>query len=123
MTGPRPTVLLVEDDHDTREVLGYVLALEGYAVTALADGGRALEAMRTRRPDLVLLDLCLPGVGGREVVGAMRNEPALADVPVVSISAASRESQPATISAHVQKPFGVRELLEAVAGALAAPGG
>ncbi len=114
----RKRILVVEDDQDTRDVLVYTLEREGFDVSAAPDGERGLEAMRARRPDLVLLDLLMPRLGGREVLSAMRRDPALSAIPVISVSASPAETRPAAVLAHIPKPFGIRELVEAVTLAL-----
>ena len=67
-----PMVLLVEDNADAREALRALLELDGYGVEAAADGVRALEIVRTRNPDIALIDIGLPGVDGYEVARRIR---------------------------------------------------
>jgi len=116
----RSRILIVEDDADTREVLTYALVQDGFDVEGAPDGERALEMMRARRPDLVLLDLWMPRLDGREVMEAMQRDPSLSGVPVVTISASPVET-PSAAFAHVQKPFAVAELKEAIRFALVRP--
>lgn len=81
----RPLVLLVEDHTDTRQM--YAEFLGGmFEVLEAADGLQALEAMRTRRPDLLITDLSLPGLDGFELVSLMRADPALKLVPIICLS-------------------------------------
>src|SRR5215469_16900225 len=86
---PRPVVLVVEDDPNIRELLRFMLAEAGYEAMAVADGAAALTALETVRPDLVTLDLQLPGIDGAEVLRRMRRTPSLRALPVVIISGRS----------------------------------
>src|SRR5512143_931666 len=79
-----PTVLLVEDDDDSRELMAEVLASAGYEVVTAASGAEAVRLLPGRRVDVVITDLGLPGMGGREVARASK---ALAPgVPVVVVT-------------------------------------
>jgi class 3 adenylate cyclase len=80
-------LLLADDDEPNRELLSRRLERLGYEVTAVADGREALERIRAGQFDLVLLDLLMPGLDGREVLAQMKADPALRDVPVIMISA------------------------------------
>ena len=115
-------ILLAEDDRDTREVLSWALRHDGFQIEEAPDGERALELMRAYPPDLVLLDFAMPVLGGREVIEAMRKEPALRSVPVITISASPQSCQVAAF-AHVVKPFAMAELTGAIRRALRSRGG
>lgn len=82
--GVTNTVLVVDDDPALAEMLGIVLRGQGFGVSFVADGGAALAAFREVRPDLVLLDLMLPGLGGVDVCRAIRAE---SRVPIVMLTA------------------------------------
>ncbi|MCA1840516.1 MAG: response regulator transcription factor [Actinomycetota bacterium] len=82
-----PHVLVVEDDDSVRSLLVMLLRAEGYDASEAKDGSIALEVADQRRPDLVILDLMLPGVDGEAVVRGMWASPSLVDVPVVVVSA------------------------------------
>ena len=115
MLDSRPIrLLLTEDDADTRDIVAYVLAQEGYAVTAVPDGQRALESMREAPPDVAILDFLMPGLGGDEVVSAMQREPALSLIPVISMTASPPLLRQGRVAAVVQKPFGILELVGTV---------
>ncbi len=112
MRGP---ILIVEDDSDTRELLREILEVEGYRVETAADGGKALRLLKSARPQLVLLDLMLPGLSGREIIQAIRADPQLCDLPVVALSASvSRQPLAPGATRFFSKPFRLNELLEAV---------
>lgn len=87
MTASSATVLIVDDEAGLRHLLGQFLRLEGHTTLTAADGAAALEVLRTTAIDLVLLDMFMPGMNGLEVLAAMKADPALADIPVVMISA------------------------------------
>jgi two-component system alkaline phosphatase synthesis response regulator PhoP len=77
----RESVLVVDDERDILELVKYNLDKEGYQVTVVATGEDALAAARTKMPDIVILDLMLPGVDGLEVCGASRPTPRRAASP------------------------------------------
>jgi two-component system, OmpR family, alkaline phosphatase synthesis response regulator PhoP len=92
-TGATPTappseirLLFVEDEINLQRSLAYILKKEGFAVTAVRTGEEAIEAFRAHRPDLLLLDLGLPGIDGYEVCRALRREPSTAAVPVIMLT-------------------------------------
>ena len=78
------TILIVEDEERIRQFLQRGLGFEGYRVEAAADGSTALELARDNPPDLVLLDLMLPGIDGLEVCRRLR---AVSDVPILMLTA------------------------------------
>ena len=73
---PRPTILVVEDERPNRELLVRVLCGHGYSVESVSDGEAALRTLEEKRPDLVLLDVKLPGIGGFDVCRAIKQRPA-----------------------------------------------
>lgn len=77
------SILLVEDSRFLRRANERVLAKAGYEVVTAADGEEALQLARTKAPDLILLDMLLPKLGGPEVLRALRGDPATAAIPVV----------------------------------------
>ncbi|RJF76597.1 ATP-binding protein [Rhodopseudomonas palustris] len=114
----RPRVLLADDNPDMRD---YVVRLLGdsYEVEAVGDGVAALEAAWKRRPDLVLSDIMMPRLDGLNLLKALRNDPKLADLPVIFLSArageeAKVEGLEAGADDYLSKPFSARELLARV---------
>jgi two-component system sensor histidine kinase ChiS len=79
-------VLIVEDDPDARKVLSLILKLDGYQISTASGGKEALDAMATLVPDLILLDVMMPGMDGYQVCEWVRSNPATARVPVVMLS-------------------------------------
>src|SRR5215212_6322060 len=114
-------VLLVEDNADLASGLEYNLRLDGYDVRIAEDGRAGLAAAREWRPDLVILDLMLPGIDGYQVLKSIRARGS--HVPVIILSARGEEADKVRgfrldADQYVTKPFGVVELLERVAALL-----
>jgi CheY-like chemotaxis protein len=85
---PTPVVLVVDDDATIRRLLQITLETEGFMVTTAGDGVEGLRmAQEAPRPDLVLLDIMMPGMDGLQVCHTLKNDPATADLPVVLLSA------------------------------------
>jgi len=116
VNSPARTVLVVDDEPTLVAALKYNLEREGYRVLTAADGGAALDVARSRRPDLLVLDLMLPVMDGLEVCRALRRE---MSVPILMLTAKGEEIDKVVgleIGAddYVTKPFGMRELLARV---------
>ena len=111
------TVLVVEDDPDIRDIVQDLLESEGYDVIPASHGKQALEFLwgvkKTAKPDLVILDMMMPLVDGRQVLEAMQGDPELASIPVLVISAVVRE-KPAGAAAFLRKPVSLEKLFETV---------
>jgi len=113
----RPTVFIVEDDLDTREMLARFLELEGFGVESAENGRRALETLTAgERPCVILLDLMMPVMNGWQFREAQVSDPALADIPVVVVSAAGPQAQPIQADAWISKPVDFDHLLTTVSG-------
>jgi len=111
-----PLILIVEDDTALRETLAYNLARQEYAVEAVGDGPSALGAARRLHPDLILLDLMLPGLDGFEVCRILRQE---MNIPILMLTARDEEIDRVIgleIGAddYITKPFSIRELMARV---------
>src|SRR6187200_3794110 len=112
----RPSVLVVEDEVRIRELVSLHLQLEGLAPTEAIDGDAGLSLARTRKFDLIILDLMLPGLDGVTVCRAIRRESANADTPILMLTARREESDKVLgldsgADDYLTKPFGIRELL------------
>lgn len=110
---PQRRVLVVDDEASVREVLAQYLALEGYAVYQARDGAEALAIARAAPPDLVILDLMLPGIDGLEVCRRLR---ATSAVPIVMLTALGEEVHKvegfrAGTDDYVTKPFSPQEIM------------
>ena len=80
-------ILCIEDDPDMIDYLKLILGKAGYEVIGALGGQQGLEAMRTEQPDLVLLDLMMPVVGGADVLLLKKRDPAIHDIPVIALTA------------------------------------
>ena len=106
----REKILVVEDEEDILELIKYNLTKEGYQVTAVASGELAIDAARRVVPDLILLDIMLPGMDGLEVCRMLKRDPVTEKIPVVMLTAKGEESDIVTgleIGAddYMPKPF------------------
>lgn len=88
----RRTILVIEDDHDIRELIEYNLTREGYRVRAAANGEDGLRKAKTEAPDLILLDLMLPGLDGLELCRKLKQDPVTLAIPIMMVTAKSEES-------------------------------
>ena len=93
--GATLSILIIEDEHDIRAVLTEILEDEGYAVASVPNGLEALMFLQEHRPQLILLDLGMPVMTGWEFREQQRRDPALADIPVIVMSAIPHLSQTA----------------------------
>ncbi len=117
------TVFIVEDEEDIQELLKFHLAHEGYAVMAAASGEEAVAQIARRMPDLVLLDLMLPGLDGLEVCRTLKRNPKTAGIPIVMVTAKGEESDVITglelgADDYITKPFSMKVLIARVRAAL-----
>lgn len=117
------TILVIEDDADIVELLQYNLSKEGFRVRIARDGDTGIQEARRYRPDLILLDLMLPGVDGLEVCRRLKRDPELSTTPIVMVTAKSEESDVVTglemgADDYLSKPFSPRELLARVRAVL-----
>lgn len=109
-------ILIIEDEDDIAEVLSYNLTREGFVTTRVATGEEGLDKVRDYSPDLVLLDLMLPGVDGLEVCRQMRYDVATRDIPVIMLTAKSEDMDVVTgfevgANDYVSKPFSPKVLI------------
>lgn len=118
-TSATGTILVVDDQAANVKVVGILLGRNGYEVIPAASGPEALAAIRTRKPDLILLDMMMPGMDGFELLAALRAQPELRDVPAVFLTAAHdrdlllRAFESGAVD-YVTKPFMPEELLARV---------
>lgn len=115
-TDGRPLILVVDDDPTARETLAATLRQAGYGVITAADGAAAVDQGRSRRPDLITLDLAMPGLDGQRLLPVLKEDPALKDIPVLVVSALAaggRVQVPGAVGA-ISKPIHQEILLRAV---------
>jgi len=107
------SVLVVDDESDIREAVTELLAEEGYQVLNAGDGAEALKKARAFHPNVVLLDLMMPGMNGWEFCAERKGDPELQRIPVIVLSALGRVPG-IEASGYLQKPFELDDLLTAV---------
>jgi DNA-binding response OmpR family regulator len=116
-------ILIVEDDRDIADLVRHYLVRAGHTAEVLGSGEQVLPRVRQRRPDLLVLDLMLPGFHGLEVCRALRAEPSTADLPVIIVTARAEEADRVAglelgADDYVTKPFSPKELVARVAALL-----
>ena len=117
-------VLIADDEPNIVISLEFLMKREGYRVLVARDGNEALETARREKPDLVLLDVMMPGKTGFEVCQAVRADEALAGVKILMLTAKGRDTDVAQglglgADAYMTKPFATKELAERVRQLLA----
>ena len=115
MAQKKPTILVADDDPQILTMLGIRLAKRGYQVLEAADGLQTLEKAREHNPDLVLLDVMMPGKNGWEVAKELRAEEQLKDIGIVMLTAIGERVNEMTsplygADAYVDKPFDFNDL-------------
>jgi two-component system phosphate regulon response regulator PhoB len=113
---PRQLILVVEDEKDLAELVQFNLQQSGFETMAVPDGEQALAVLRERNPDLVLLDLMLPGIPGTEVCRQIKSSPRTRNIPVIMVTARGEEVDRVVgfelgADDFVTKPFSMRELV------------
>ena len=108
-------IVVADDDVDIRELVEFKLSTLGHDIVAVADGAAAIDACQANRPDLAVLDVMMPGMYGLEAVRVIRNDPSLADLPVILLTARAQETDVETgfesgADDYITKPFSPREL-------------
>lgn len=115
----RPRILIVEDERALTKVLSYNLEREGYEVTVAHDGQEGLRKAQTLLPDLILLDLMLPILGGLDVCRELRAGERTRDIPIIMLTAKAEETDQIVgfsmgADDYVTKPFAVKVLLQRI---------
>jgi len=116
-------ILVIDDEPDLRELVRINLDQAGYSVEAVSTGREALHALRHSTPDLVVLDLMLPDISGTELCKKIRSDSALAEIPVIMLTAKAAEVDRVVgfelgADDYVTKPFSPRELSLRIAAVL-----
>lgn len=109
-------IAVIEDDRDINELIAYNLEREGFSVMRSLDGGQGLFLIQKERPDLILLDLMLPGMDGLEVCQALKQSDATKEIPIIMITAKSEESDVVVglqmgADDYITKPFSPKVLI------------
>jgi CheY-like chemotaxis protein len=124
MPGQQKTVLCIEDDRDIIGLIGAILEREGIELVGALGGEEGLEKVRNLRPDLVLLDIMMPGVDGWEVHRRLKADAELRGIPVIAVTVlghspeAVHRLESSGMDDFVSKPFLPQDLVESVSGAL-----
>jgi CheY-like chemotaxis protein len=113
------TVLLCDDEEVLRSLVRATLDDDGYSILEARDGDESLELARSARPDLIVLDMMMPGRSGLDVLQELRKDPELENTPVVMLTARARQSdRDAAVAAgadrYLSKPFSPLELISVV---------
>jgi len=112
-------IVVADDDVDIRDLVEFKLSTLGHQIVTVADGSSAVDACRTTRPDLAVLDVMMPGLTGLEAVRELRSNPALKDIPVILLTARAQQSDVQTgfdcgADDYITKPFSPKELASRV---------
>jgi DNA-binding response OmpR family regulator len=113
-------ILVIEDEPEMIDLTRIVLEREGYEVIGAVGGTRGLELVKQIKPDLILLDLMMPDIGGWEVYRQMKADAELEHIPVIVVTAKAQSIdkvlglQVAKVDDYITKPFGPKELLESI---------
>lgn len=113
---PKELILAVDDEEDILELIKYNLEKEGYRVAFAYEGQEALEFAKNERPDLIILDLMLPGIDGLDVFKELKNDMTTKSIPVIMLTAKSEDADVVTglelgADDYISKPFSPRVLL------------
>ena len=116
-------ILVVDDEEDILELVRFNLAREGYPVICTTSGEETLKIVQREHPDLVVLDLMLPGIDGLDVAKALKNDPKTRDIPIIMLTAKGEEADIVTglelgADDYLTKPFSPRILVARVRAVL-----
>jgi DNA-binding response OmpR family regulator len=119
----KPRILIADDDAFIRRPLQWILQQEGFTAETAADGDECLEQLRSDPPDLLVLDVMMPGLDGFEICRRMKDDPHLRNVPVVLLSARGREHDRERglalgAAEYLTKPYSPNDLLVRIRGLL-----
>ena len=119
----KPLVVVVEDEADIQDVIAYNLKRDGYEVLTASRGDEGLSLIQAKMPDLVILDLMLPGIDGLSICQQLRADPKTKSLPIIILSAKEEEADVVIglgfgADDYVPKPFSPRELLARVKAVL-----
>lgn len=120
---PKKQILVIDDDADIRELISYNLTKNGFAVSSASSGEAALERLRNELPDLIILDLMLPGMDGLDICRKLRQAPRTAALPIIMLTARDEDADIVTglelgADDYVIKPFSPRVLIARIRATL-----
>ena len=119
----RETILVVEDDENIQQLVGYNLAKAGFHVVYADNGEQALSLIKREKPELIVLDLMLPGINGFEICKLVRKDPKTKNLPIVMLTAKSEEDDMTAgldlgADDYITKPFSPKILISRIKAAL-----
>ena len=111
-----PKILIVDDDVTITELMKALVKMDGHEPTTVNDSMKAMEVAQSVNPDLITLDLMMPGLTGFELCELMHNDPKFANIPIIIVSArddteSKRKALEAGAMAYITKPFGVDDFI------------
>ena len=114
-----PKILIIDDDISITELMKALVSVEGHQPTTVNDSTTAIDVANSVKPDLITLDLMMPGLNGFELCELLHNDPRFANTPIIIISARDdRESKERALEAgandYITKPFGVDDLMQRI---------
>jgi CheY-like chemotaxis protein len=120
---PSASILVVDDDPEIVSMLSMRLTKRGYKISTANDGHRAIELAKREKPDLVLLDVMMPGKSGWEVARALKQDPVTQGIKIIMVTAIGEQVNELTsplygADAHIDKPFEFERLEKVIAGLL-----
>ena len=116
-------ILIVDDDHDLSDLTKSVLVRGGYEVLISHDSSMGIDMAKKQKPDLILMDIMLPGMNGAEVVKLLKSEPIIRDIPVIFLTALLSDADKYDTAGiqvdgkhytAIAKPYEIKDLLEKV---------
>ena len=121
MTGEK--ILLVEDNEVNRRLAGFLLRSQGYQVREATTASAAFEMVKKERPDLIVMDIQLPGMDGLEATRKLKEQPSTADIPVIAVTSYAMKGDrekalAAGCAGYVTKPIDKKTFIQEVAGHL-----
>jgi CheY-like chemotaxis protein len=112
---PDKNVLIVEDNEKNRKLMRVILKAKGYTVIEAATGEEALGILKTQKPDIILMDIQLPGIDGITLVKQIKEDTAIKDIPIIAVTAYAMKGDEQKIleagcNAYISKPINTQEL-------------
>ena len=120
-TEKKPKILLIDDDENLSQVLKDGLEARGFEVRTENDGRRALETVREFRPDLIVLDVVMPGTDGSEVAQDIRGHADVRDIPILFLSSLVSKTKTGKASPYLAKPISILDLAKRIEERLSTP--
>jgi CheY-like chemotaxis protein len=124
MAEEKPKILVIEDDEYSRDALAHLLTAEGYEAESATDGESGIAQAQELRPDVIVLDLNLPGIDGRQVIRTLRKDQTLREVPILVVTGdEDRAAQSAVemgAAGYLTKPVEFDDLIRAISDLRAA---